>query len=491
MKKLSVLALAVLFAVSCVSSPEPAPAAPDWVLSPPGPDGTNTYFVGYSSAGSGDVAKATDDASANLVAGIMNYLGTRVTVDSTAEARATLDSYQADIVQTVKSESSGRLSGFSIKERYETKGPNDSITVYILAAYQTRELEREKARIAAVFQEQDDAVAKPEAAGDAAASGGRWFDAVRFYIEAAVAASGVDIDNADIKLERNVNKARAVLSKLRFVRVDAPSAAGLGQPVPQPFQARLVHGEGDSAPAIPGVEVFVAYQSRQASGRVINRTSREMSDQRGMISFTPPPPDFVGKQMVTFTLNLDSARELLDKMPRKYDAYVDALSDDLARRSIVFEYNVASQARTVNTGVAILDLGADGVPAATTVAQGGLMETLVRERFKASVATFDAQLIVSSDDNGILQAARARYGSTMGRIIYGVAVADKTVKDGSMWQATARMTIRCLDLASGNVLYSTEKTAVMVAADENQAKRSALLQVARDTVAKDLMANLP
>jgi hypothetical protein len=119
------------------------------------------------------------------------------------------------------------------------------------------------------------------------------------------------------------------------------------------------------------------------------------------------------------------------------------------------------------------------------------METLVKERFKASVATFDAQLVVSSDDNGLLQAARARYGSTLGRIIYGVAVVEKTVKDGSMWQATARMTIRALDLASGNILYSTEKTAVMVAADENQAKRSALLQVARDTVAKDLMANLP
>jgi hypothetical protein len=489
MKKLSVLACAVLFAVSCVSSPKSG--TPDWVLNPPAPDGTNTYFVGYSSAGRGDVAKATDDASANLVASIMNYLGTRITVDSTAQARATLDSYQADIVQTVKSESAGRLSGFSIKERFEAKGPNDSITVYILAAYQTRELEREKARIAAVFQEQDDAVAKPEAAGDAAASGGRWFDAVRFYIEAAVAASGVNIDNADIKLERNVNKARAVLSRLRFVMVDAPASAGLGQPVSKPFQARLVHGEGAAAPAIPGAEVFVAYQTRQASGRVINRTSREMSDQRGMISFTPPPPDFVGKQTVSFTLNLDSARELLEKMPRKYDAYVDALSEDLSRRSIVFEYTVESQARNVNTGIAILDFGADGLPATTTIAQGGLMETLVRERFRASVATFDAARIAALDDNGILQAARAQYGSTLSRVIYGTAVVERAVRDGTMWQATARMTIRCLDLASGNVLYSTEKTAIMVAADETQARRSAILQVARDTVAKDLMANLP
>ena len=491
MKRLSVLACAVLFAVSCVSSPKSASGAPDWVLNPPAPDGTNTYFVGYSSAGSGDVVKATDDASANLVASIMNYLGTRITVDSTAQAKATLDSYQADIVQTVKSESSGRLTGFSIKERYETKGPNDSITVYILAAYQTRELEREKARIAAVFQEQDDAVAKPEAAGDTAASSGRWFDAIRFYIEAAVAASGVNIDNADIKLERNVNKARAVLSRLRFVRVDAPTTAGLGQPVPQPFQARLVYGEGDTAPAIPGVEVFVAYQTRQASGRVINRTSREMSDQRGMISFSPPPPDFVGKQTVTFTINLDSARELLDKMPRKYDAYVDALSDDLSRRSIVFEYTVASQARNVNTGIAILDFGADGTPTATTVAQGGLMETLVRERFKASVASLDAAQIAAQDDNGILQTARVQFGSTLARIIYGTAVVERTVQDGAMWQATARMSIRVLDLASGTVLYSTEKTAIMVASDKNQASRSALLQVARDTVAKDLMANLP
>ncbi|GAB1456479.1 hypothetical protein MASR2M48_17870 [Spirochaetota bacterium] len=60
-----------------------------------------------------------------------------------------------------------------------------------------------------------------------------------------------------------------------------------------------------------------------------------------------------------------------------------------------------------------------------------------------------------------------------------------------MWQATARMTVRCVEFSTGIILYSVEKTAISVASDEASAKRAALLQVARDAVAKDLMANLP
>jgi hypothetical protein len=489
-KILLTLAIALAF-MSCVSGPKPASAPPDWVLAPPPPDGSYTYFVGSSSAGSGNTVKATDDATANLVASIMNYLGTRITVDSTAQARATLDSYQADIVQTVRSESSGRLSGFIIKDRFQAPGPNNSISVYILAAYQTVELEKEKARIRAVFQEKEDAVAKPEAAGDAAVAGGRWFEAIRFYTEAAVAASGTDIDNADIKMERNVNKAREVLSRLRFMAVDAPKTAGLGAEIPQAFQARLVYGEAANAPGIPGAEILVAYQTRQTTGRVVSRTVRELSDQRGLVSFTPPPPNFVGKQTVSFTLNLSSTRELLDRMPARFDAYVRAINDDLSRRTIQFEYLVASEARNVPTGIAIVDLTVDGAAAATTVAQGGLFETLSRENFKVGIAPLDGAMLAAMNDASLLNAARAEYGTKFTRMIIGSAGIANAVRDGSSWQATARMIVRCVDLVTGLTLYSTEKTAIMVAPDEAQAKRAAMLQVARDTVAKDLMANLP
>ncbi len=487
--RLAGVAAILTLAAACVSAPAPA-KAPEWTLTTPPPDAVYTFFVASSSDGSGNEALATEDAAVALISQITRYMGVDISVQTTGEAKGTLDSYSAEVRSVVKQSGSSKVAGFSIKDRYVVKD-GASVTVYVLAQYITADLNKEKARIAAVFKEKQDAVAKPEAAGDDAASDGRAFDAVKHYLEAVVAASGSDIDNAAIKLERNANKARALLGKLRFVRLDAPSSAGLGKDIPKPFRARIVFGEGDSAPGIPGAEAYVSYQRRQASGRVVSKTERVMSDESGIVSFTPPPPDFVGKATLSYTLNLDSARELLDKVPKAYEAIVEAILDDMSRRSVSFEYAVSSAARTVPTGVVIVDLSDDGKPLSTTIAQGGLFETIAKEKFKAGLAPLNPALVASLDDAGILAAAKAQYSAGLQRLVYGTARVTRAEKDGSMWQAQATVTARCVDFATGMLLYSGEKSAVAVAADEASARRAALIQVAKDALAKDLMANLP
>jgi len=487
--RLASIAVLALATAACVSAP-PAAKAPEWTLTTPSPDATYTYFVASSSDGAGNEALATEDAAVSLLSQITRYMGVDISVATTGEAKGTLDSYSAEVTSVVKQTGASKVSGFSIKDRYVVKD-GSMVTVYVLAQYITADLNKEKARIAAVFKEKVDAVAKPEAAGDEAVADGRAFDAVRHYIEAVVAASGSDIDNAAIKLERNANKARATLGRIRFARLDAPTSAGLAKDFTKPFRAKLVYGEGDSAPGIPGAEVYVTYQRRQASGRVISRTERVMSDESGIVSFTPPPPDFVGKAVLGYSLNFDSSRELLDKVPRAFGTYVDAILDDLSRRTLSFDYTVASAARTVPTGVVIIDLADDGKPASTTIAQGGLFETIVKEKFRAGLAPLNPALVASLDDAAILAAAKAQYSAGLQRLIYGAARVTRAEKDGSMWQAQATVSARCVDFATGMLLYSGEKSAVAVAADEASARRAALLQVSKDALAKDLMASLP
>lgn len=488
-KRIAIVAFASILLAACASAPQYT-QAPEWTLTTPEANATHTYFVASSSDSNGDTALATEDAAISLISQITRYMGVDISVATTGVAKGTLDSYQADVTSVVKQAGSSKVSGFSIKDRYVVR-EGSMVTVYVLAQYVTNDLNKEKARIAALFKEKVDAVAKPEAAGDAAVESGRHFDAIKNYIEAAVAASGSDIDNASIKLERNINKARTVLGMLRFIRIDAPLTASLGKDMPRPFQARLVYGEGDRALGIPGAELYVSYQRRQSSGRLVSRTERVMSDEKGLVSFTPPPPDFVGKASLSFSLNLDSTRELLDKIPATYTALVEAASDDMARRTVSFDYVIASAARSIPTGVTIVDLGDNGKPVTTTVAQGGLFESLAKEKFKAGLAPLNPTMVAELDDAAVLKAAKAQYGSGLARLIYGVAKIESTVKDGTMWQASARMTVRCVEFSTGNILYSVDKTAIAVASDEATAKRSALLLVARDAVAKDLMANLP
>ncbi|MBN1520154.1 MAG: hypothetical protein JW923_08690 [Spirochaetales bacterium] len=486
-------ALALVLALaSCVSTgASRSSAPPDWALRTPAPDSTYTYFVGHAAVKDGNVSLALDDATANLVSSIMTYMGVKVTAESTAVAKASLDSYQADIVQTVKAESAGRIAGFQIKERTEVKEKSGAVTLYILASYVTTDLNKEKVRIAALFKEQEDAVSKPEAAGDAAVASGRVFDAVKSYVEAAVAASSGTVDNADIKLERNINKARTVLGKVRFERLDSPTSVSMGKAYAKPFSARLVYGEGSAAPGIPGAEVSMVYQYRNTNGRILTRTERGLTDAKGVISFAPPEPNFVGKASFVFRLNLDSTRDLMDRIPAKYDGYVTALDEDLSTRTLSFDYVIASDARTVPTGVYVVDVGADGAASPTSVAEKGLFDSMAKERFKVGLAPIDPALVLSGNTSAIVAQAKARYSPALSRFIFGSARVEGAVKDGSMWQATARMSVTCVDLATGMVLYATEKVFVAVAADEAGARSAALMQVAREAVAKDLMSSLP
>lgn len=106
MRKRFVAAIAALIAASVFLS---CATAPDWISRPPPPDSVNTWFVG--SASGKDEAAAVNDATANLIAGIMQYMGIRVTVNTSAMAKASLESYTAEITQTVTMQSENRLAG--------------------------------------------------------------------------------------------------------------------------------------------------------------------------------------------------------------------------------------------------------------------------------------------------------------------------------------------------------------------------------------------
>jgi hypothetical protein len=480
---------ASVFAVfaSCATVPA-QPKPPSWTSTIPAPDATNTYFVGYASDPGGDVTKATTAAANNLLSSIMQYIGVKVSVNTSATAKATLDSYSANITSTVTQSSTNQLSGFSVKDRYVWRdGKSAQVVVYVLAAYATADLDKEKARIAAVFQEKLDAVAKPESEGRAFVSSGRYYDAIRKFVEAAVAASGADIDNADIKMERNVNEARTALSKIYFSDTGAPLVKALvGQPFTTPFVVRLVAGEGESARGVPGAALKVSYQRRQGS-RLISKTESAVTGADGALSYTPPPPDFVGKAKLTVRLDLQSSIDLLDQLPSKFGAYRDSLEQDISGKYIEIPYEVSSNARNVSMGLALVDTDENGALVAGATTQAGLLETLTKEKFKVMGAALAPALVLSGDDAAIQAAAAGKFQ----RLAYGVARIDSVTQDGFTFIATAKATLKVVDLASGAILYSAEKVGTGLGSDQQSARQAAYRQLGRRALGEDLLSSLP
>jgi hypothetical protein len=484
-RALSGLAAAAFALISCATVP--AEKTPDWIFTTPKPDAANTYFVGSASDPGGDVAAATNDAAANLMSSITQYIGVKVNVATNAEAQATLDSYSANIRSTVTSASQNQVSGFSVKERFVQKDKKTKrVTVYVLASYATADLEKEKARIADLIKKGVEAVEGPEREGNALLAQNRGYEAVRKFVEAAVAASGSSIDNAQVYMERNINNARTALSRIRF---DSSASSGykgnVGRDFAKPFSAKLVSGEGASAPGVPGALVQLSYQ-RKSGTRLVSKTESVMTDGSGVITFTPPAPDFVGKAKFSLKLDFQSTLDLLDKLPDQYAAYRDSLAEELRAKYVDVPYEVVSAARSSSIGVAIADFDENGAFVPGAQAQAGLIEVLLREKFSVKGIAVAKDALDSMDESAAIAA-----GAKFDRVVFGSARITSVRKDGTSYLASAKATVKALEVKTGNILYSAERVTTGLGSDEKSARQAAYRELGSIAVGKDLLANLP
>jgi len=482
---LPLVVLVVLF-VSCATSPK----LPQWALSPPSPDGTYTYFTG--SASSGDPATAIGDATDRLIAGIMQYIGVDVRVSTSATARASLDSYSADLRQTVETESNNRLAGFQVTQKHLAKEPKTGITTaYILARYETRELENEKNRIAALFKERADAVAKPEAEGDAFAAEGRALDAANRYIEAMVAASGAEVENAAIKLERNANKARAQIAGIGFVIGDGKSLHGsLGKAFSEPLAVQVSRVDSLGRRPLPGATLMIGYTRKLPNGQLGTKTASFISDASGYAYLDLPAPDFVGRGKILVQLNLSSSMDLLDKVGSGFEPQVAALEDEIRTKYAELPYIAASGASEIPIALYIIDKDENGQFMNLNATQSGLSEALVKEGFSVRSLNLDPELLAGSKDR-LLAQARAMVPEGTLRLAYGSAKIDSVRKESGLFLASASATITIVDLRTGDTLYAADKSRQVLASDEASAKRSALRELGALSFGKDILASLP
>jgi tetratricopeptide (TPR) repeat protein len=487
-RKVAAAAAALFLFAACATAPA-APKAPAWIFETPKPDATYTYFVGTSSDAKGDQATATNDAAANLIASIMQAVGVSVSVKTEGEAKATLDSYQANLKQTVTTEANNRLSGFQVKQKFVEKDKKSGrVTVYVLAAYVTADLQAEKKRIKDMLDAYEKAVSVPESAGLAYLQEGRAYEAVRKFVEAAVAASGANIDNADQKMERNINSARTALSRIRFDKGGKESYKALvGQPFPEPFKLRLVSGEAAGSPGVPGATLQVSYQRKQGT-RLTSKTEPAMTDPSGTLSFLPPAPDFVGKAKLQVKVDFQSSIDLLDKLPPKFAAYREALAEELKNKFVEIPYEVSSNAKNVPTGVAIVDLDEAGQPVAGAQAQAGLVDALAKEKFVVKSLAIDPAALSSMDEAAAINAAKA---AGLARVAFGSVRIDSIRKDGGNFITSAKAQVKVLDVATGQILYSAEKGASGFGADEQSARRAVYRDLGANAIGKDLLASLP
>jgi hypothetical protein len=469
-------AVLVLLLIGCAGGPASKPA-PEWVYTTPQPDATYFYFTGSGTSKENDQAMAEEIARGVVIDAIMQYIGVKVTSDTTATAKASLDSFKADIQQTVKTSGAGRIAGLQIADKYVEKRA-DGTTVYLLARYNLADLNKEKARIAELFRQTIAAITDPQNRGKNLESRGSYYLAAVQYIQAAAAAAKSGVDNWKIYFEQNINSAKQALGRVTLVKVNDNLSTAVGTPFSQPFTVKAVSGAAASDAGIPDVTLAAGYVEIR-NDRKQAKTAQIKTNEDGVATFTYPVPEFVGQEKVTMRMDIDAYLETLQGLPSELSTMVGGLEDVAVDKKAVFTLTSVSMAKEIETGIVVVMLDAGGAPLAGSEFSSGVMKALSDAKFKVKVLTLAPESISGKSDAEIIAAASGVAGTTA-RVIFGSAQYGGSEAEGAQFFARASATVKVADYKTGQILLTVTKNKSALGKSEAAARSAAFQQLGQD-----------
>jgi hypothetical protein len=452
----------ILLVSGCVGGPEPdsdntqSGSPPDWVLKRPPDDSNYFYFIGTGTSEKGDESEAGEIAIAGLFADIMRYIGVTVTVETEATAKAGLDEFEASIIQTVTQEGSARVVGFELIDKWIDYRNAPAVTIHLLSRYDRDELEKEKARIEALFIEKYEAISGPEKLGQEYVAQGRYYEAAIQFIIAASAAYKSDVANADIKFKRNIDQAMVSIEKINLIKINDNLIGLVGQSLPEAFQIKVVTGGSLNDTGIPNVAIRVFYQEfHEPTGKMKFKETSIKTDENGIASFIHPVPQFVGPGTVTFSLDLESYMEGLDDIPPAQEDLVAGLQELIIKKKAVFDFTVTSNAGNIKTGILVIDYDQNGNIIGINSTAASIQSQLYD--FNLMSLSISLSTLQNKSREEIISLLKRNYGGSLERIIFGtVKIIQFTQSDGKIF-AKASGTIEVQEISTGNILYTVSK----------------------------------
>ena len=481
----SLLVFAIILA-SCASAP--GGKRPGWVDTPPEDTGAAFFFVGAGSDPAGNEASARELAGAQLLSEITRFLGVKITSDTTVEARDAYGKFESNVTQILREQSAAQIGDLRIRDSYTEKDAA-GISVFLLAEYDRKALLEEKARIEAVFAEQAEAISGPEREGDNLMARKDFHKAALRYIEAAQAASSSTVDNAAIKFERNINKAKEAVSAIRLVPLSGDLEGFRGERLDGPFRLLVTGDASGNPPGLAGVDIRILYKTLKRNGDLGLVTAAGKTGATGELEFILPPPNFTGPEKVTMSLDMGGAMEPLSLLPRQYQDMVEGLEQVIALKRTEFLYTVNSRATLVPTALYISDLDRNRMPLGRADTAAGALEVLSGSGFKVTALPSDGSL-TGLADQALIARIRGAYGSSYSRVLYGSAEISGFEEADGAYLIRVSGSLKALDLATGQVLYAANRTGQARGRSES-ATISAAFKSLGKSLAEDMRNNLP
>ena len=456
---LLILALASFFLVACSSAPEPVQreeepekAPPEWVTNPPKDTAEKVYFLGSATNGAGDLPQAEADAVNSLIAEITRYIGVRVSSETTVEAKDTLEEYTQSITESITQTSSARVSDFRVEDKWVNQD-SGKVSVHILGSYDRSALEEEKERIAAVFEEQQEAVFGPEREGDALVKEEKYFQAGVNYVEAATAAVKGDLENTDIRFRRNIQKAKDAFSRIHLFKMGDGKETFVADPFDSPFTIKVTKKPDKETEGLKDVPLRLVHKVLAGGGKTGIRSFSMTTDENGIVRYTMPPPEIAGRDRLTVLLDLEGWLEPLYGLPGKYQDDLSGLERIINDKRVVFNYTVVSRAASIPTGILILDVGRAENPMDRSNTAAGISDELSEAGFGFTVLSVSPAELMGKTEDEFLKLVAAS-GVEVERVIFGVCEIEEFTELDENYLVKVAGSIKVADVESGAILFT-------------------------------------
>ena len=451
---LCISAIVVALLSSCLSIGR----RPSWITSPPEDSRTMVYFISAGSNPDGDLAAAEAEASRSMVGEITKYIGVTISSNTTVEARATFDEYEARVTETINEQSQALIAGFRVVDRYVEKTKSGAAFVYLLGGYDSGELAKEKARFEALFAERIAAISAPEQEGSRLGVQGLHVQSALKLMEAAAAALTVDIDNAEIRFERTINAARDELSRVRLETLANDASSDIrtvvNTPFAEPFSIRVTNSAGVPLSGVPLLVTYrIARQDDRQGGRLTVRTASIATDEKGVARFDHPVPRLAGDREIIISLDLRDALEPLGSTKGKQADLVEALEDVLNGKRITIRYRIESLSASIPTVIYVAEVDINSVRVDSGSAARGVAGALTGAGFTITIAGTEPRLLSLRADE-LRDGIASDFAGSHDRILSGVATVLGVDESDGGFLVRVRGSVSVVDIATGREVYT-------------------------------------
>lgn len=266
--------------------------------------------------------------------------------------------------------------------------------------------------------------------------------------------------------------------------VSVPAETIAGTAFKKDFSAKFSVKVLEVKKPLAGFACTVFYPAIAADGSKTVLTMNLTTGADGLVAFTAPVPSVPGKNNLVISAALTSRDTVLrDSINHRKDA---------GQLAVAFLHLAGSNNRRIPTTISILDFDKNGKPvlsgnpSATT-----LLKPLVQKGFvRIGMADFPKEL-TSGDEEALIKAAKAQFGSGVERFIYGASrVVSVTQGDDKNWTCTMTAQISVWDFVTGTKVRSIDLSQTCTGKTEYAAIEAARAKLCGESLVNDLYYNL-